>query len=197
MGRTRKLLLSLLVVGLVGTAGTVGTFSAFSGTTDNAGNVFEAGTVYLADNDLTSAMYDVTNAKPGTTVSACVMVTYRGSLDADVSLYTTDAPATLDPFVDLTIEKGSGSPTFPGCAGFVPESTIFTGTLAGFVAKDSFATGVAAYPGASTKWVTDDAVVYRLTLTLRDDAGSNGANGGSAGPLAAGVTSFTWEAQNQ
>ena len=51
MGRGRKTLLSLLLVGVVGTVASIGTYSAFSATTANPGDSFAAGTVVIADND--------------------------------------------------------------------------------------------------------------------------------------------------
>jgi len=51
MSTTRKMLLTLLLVGVVGATAGLGTFSAFSSTTDNTGNNFTAGSVTLSDND--------------------------------------------------------------------------------------------------------------------------------------------------
>jgi predicted ribosomally synthesized peptide with SipW-like signal peptide len=198
MSKTRKMLITLLVVGVVGTLAGVGTFSAFSSTTANSGNSFDAGTVYLADNDSGSAMYTVSNAKPGTTVTKCIKVTYTGSLDADVHLYTTSTINAVGQYIDLTIDKGtlSGANTFPNCTNYVNEtSNIYSGTLSNFAStKNSYANGINADPGAATKWVTNDYVVYRFTLTMQDN---NLANGGSGGALTSGLHDFTWEARNQ
>ena len=198
MSKTRKMLITLLVIGVVGTLAGVGTFSAFSSTTDNTGNSFDAGTVYIADNDAGSAMYNVTNAKPATTVTKCIKVTYTGTLDADVKLYTTSTVNALGSYIDLTIDKGtlSGANTFPNCTNYVNETSgIFSGTLANFTTtKNNYTNGIAVNPGAGTKWVTNDYVVYRFTLTLQDN---NAANGGAGGALLSGAHSFTWEARNQ
>ena len=43
----------------VGAVAGICTFSAFSATTINAGNVFDAGTVAISDNDAGSAMYTI------------------------------------------------------------------------------------------------------------------------------------------
>ena len=196
-GRSRKMLVTALVVGLVATLAAVGTWSAFSSQTSNGGKSFAAGTVYLSDNDAGSAMYSVTNRKPGQQVEQCIKVTYTGSLDATVKLYTTSSIGSLGSYIDLTVEKGtsSGSPTFPACGTFTSESTIYTGTLGGFAsAKNSYANGVAANPGSATKWVANDELVYRFTLTLQDD---NSANGANSGALTSGSHGFTWEARNQ
>ena len=192
MSTTRKTLLTLLLVGVVGATAGLGTFSAFSSTTDNTGNTFSAGTVTIADNDAGSALYNVSNAKPGVSTVSCILLTYSGSLDADVKLYTTSSVNAFASNVDLTIEKGTGSGSFPSCTGFTAQSTIYSGTLANFASTDnSYANGIAAYPGAQTKWSTGDTLVYRFTVTLNSGV-SNAAQGGSTGSH-----SFTWEARNQ
>jgi hypothetical protein len=194
MSRTKKLLATALVVGLVGAGGGWATFSAFSNSTASSANRFAAGTVDLGSNGLGSAMYQVSDAKPGTTVTKCISVFYGGSLDADVRLYASSV-ATVGQYVNLTVTPGTGESTFPGCDGFVSSgSDLFTGTLKGFAdTHATYATGLVDYPGSGTKWSTDDNVVYRFTLTLQDD---NGANG-STTSLSTGDHAFTWEARNQ
>jgi predicted ribosomally synthesized peptide with SipW-like signal peptide len=193
MDRYRKLLLTVLVLGMLGAVAGMGTFSAFSSTTSNSGNSFAAGTVYVDDNDSGSAMYSVSNRKPGDTVQKCITVQYSGSLAADVKLYTTSSIGALGPYINMTVEKGTATgATFPGCGTYTSESTIYTGTLAAF--PSSYATGLSAYPGSQSQWNQNDTVVYRFTLTLADN---NSANGGSGGALSSGSHSFTWEARNQ
>jgi hypothetical protein len=94
--------------------------------------------------------------------------------------------------VDLTVEKGTGSGAFPSCTGFTTQSTIYSGTLANFATtKNSYANGILAFPGATTKWSTGDTLVYRFTVTL-NAATPDTAQGGTSGSH-----SFTWEARNQ
>lgn len=198
MRKTRQLLLTLLIVGMVGLA-TFATFSAFSSTTENAGNSFAAGTVYISDNDAGSAMYSLSNQKPGTTTSKCIKVTYSGSLDADVKLYTTSTIGAVGQYVNLTITPGTQTTSvFPDCTGFVADATgaLYSGTLANFASTyGSYAAGLADFPGTlATKWVTNDSVVYRFDVSVQDN---NNANGGSSGPLSTGSHTFTWEARNQ
>jgi hypothetical protein len=199
MRTSTKVLLSLAVLSLFGAIAGFATFSAFSSTTSNSGNTFAAGTVYLSDNDAGSALYSVSNKKPGDTAQGCIKITYTGSLPATVKLYTSSTVGTLGSYIDMTVEKGtqSGSPAFPSCTGFTPDSggTVFSGTLANFAStKTAFSNGVSAFPGSQTQWNTNDTLVYRVTLTLQDN---NAANGGSGGPLSTGSHAFTWEAQNQ
>src|SRR5436309_10541559 len=106
MSNFKKVLATLVVVGVVGVLAAFGTFSAFSSTTSNPGNEFKAGTVTLADNDTGTALYNNQAAKPGTTVTSCINVTYTGSLDADVRLYVPDTIGALGPYTNLTITPG-------------------------------------------------------------------------------------------
>lgn len=192
--RHRKILLSLLLIGATSVLAGFGTFSAFSSTTTNSGNSFAAGTVFVDDNDAGSAMYSVSNQAPGATTVRCIKVTYGGTMAADVKLYTASAIGAVGDYVNLTVEKGSGNPTFPNCTGFSAESTVYSGELDDFAAAHgSYANGVAAFPGAQTQWNQNDTLVYRFTLSLQDD---NNANGGAT-PLSTGSHAFTWEARNQ
>lgn len=193
-GRSRKILLSLLLIGAASALAGFGTFSAFTSTTTNSGNSFAAGTVFVDDNDAGAAMYTVSNQKPGDVTVRCIKVTYSGTMAADVKLYTASSVGAVGDYIDLTIEKGSGNPSFPNCTGFTPESTIYNGELDDFATtKNSYANGIAAFPGAQTQWNQNDTLVYRFTLTLQDD---NNANGGAT-PLSTGSHAFTWEARNQ
>lgn len=193
----RKLLLSLLVLGAAGSIAGAATFSAFSSTTTNSsgtGNKFVAGTVTLSDNDAGTHMYSVTNQKPGVDTVKCIQVTYGGSLDADVKLYTTTTtiPAAAAN-VTLTIKKGisTGGTGFPDCGTFTSQATIYTGSLYDFQQnKNSWDDGVSAYPGAlATKWTgsASESLVYQFTLAVND----NGAG------VDSGLHQFTWEARNQ
>jgi hypothetical protein len=192
--RHRKILLSLLLIGATTVLAGFGTFSAFSSTTTNSGNSFAAGTVFVDDNDAGSAMYTVSNQAPNAVTQRCITLTYTGSLAANVRLYTASAIGAVGDFVTLTVEKGSGTPTFPNCTGFVSQSTIYNGELDDFAsAHGNYTNGLAAFPASQTQWNQNDTLVYRFTLTLQDD---NGANGG-ASPLTSGSHAFTWEARNQ
>ena len=192
----KKILATIGVLGVVVSVAGFATFSAFSSTTTNSGNQFDAGTVYISDNDSGAAMYSVSNQKPGDSVQKCIKVTYTGTLDSSVKIYAS-AVGAVGQYITLLVETGSGSPTFPGCTGFTADAspTLYSGTLKGFAdTYTSYASGLADNPGTATKWITNDAVVYRFTLTMQDN---NSANGAGSGALSTGAHSFTWEAQNQ
>jgi hypothetical protein len=192
---TTKVLLSALCVGALGSLAAMGVFGAFSATTSNAGNTITAGTVAIADNDAGAAMYSIANAKPGESVSRCIKVTYTGSIDADVRIYTTSTIGSLGQYVDLTITPGTqATSTFPSCTGFTADSggALYSGTLQNFGStKNSYATGVADYPGSGTKWAASESVVYQVTATLQSSAPD------TAQGLTTGSHTFTWEARNQ
>jgi len=192
---TTKVLLTALCVGALGSLAAMGVFGAFSATTTNAGNTITAGTVAIADNDAGAAMYSIANAKPGESVSKCIKVTYTGSIDADVRIYTTSTIGSLGQYVDLTITPGTqATPSFPSCTGFTADSSgaLYTGTLQNFGStKNSYATGVADYPGSGTKWTANEFVVYQVTATLQSSAPD------TAQGLTTGSHTFTWEARNQ
>src|SRR3954468_21270572 len=121
-GRARRVLATLAVIGLVGAIAGLGAYSTFTSTTSNAGNTFAAGTVAISDNDAGAAMYSVSNKKPGDTITQCIKVTYTGSVDSDVKLYTSSTIGALGPYIDLQVRSGSGNPTFPGCTGFTADA---------------------------------------------------------------------------
>ena len=192
MHTTRKVLLSLLVVGAIGSVVALGAFSAFSSTTSNDNNNFTAGTVTIADNDAGSALYALTNQKPGVTTDRCIKVTYGGSLDADVKLYGSAIAGVGSNLINLTVAPGtvSGAPAFPSCTGFTADAgaPLYNGGASGF--PTSYATGIADNPGTvATKWATGDSVVYRFSTSVQDVNGAQGAT--------TGTHSFTWEARNQ
>jgi hypothetical protein len=195
MSKGRRLLLTLLIIGLVGGVAGIGTFSAYSSTTSNDGNAFAAGTVILSDNDTGTAMYNVSNAKPGDGSSACITVTYTGTLAANVKLYTTSTIGSLGSHLTLTVTQGTGTVPFgSSCTGFTPDSSgaqIYSGTLSNFAATyTGFGSGIAlTNQSGAASWAQNDARVYKFQISLpNSDTTGNGLN--------TGAHSFTWEAQN-
>jgi hypothetical protein len=196
MSNRTKILRTLVVLGVLACIAGAGVFSAFSSQTDNPGNVVTAGTVALSDNDAGSALYALTAAKPGESQSSCIKVTYTGSLNANVRIFTPSTIGELGPNVTLKIDSGTQTtPSFPSCTGFTPDSggALFEGTLSAFATEhNNFATGVVDFPGTSaTKWVTNDSVIYRVTATLSASAPE------SAQGKTTGTHIIRWEAQNQ
>lgn len=193
MNRVTRLLAALIATGLVAVASGRATFAAFTSTTANPANTIASGTVVIADNDAGNVMWNVTNQLPTSpAVVRCIRVTYSGTLPATVRLYTTTAATTLDPYLNVTVEKGTmpAATTFSNCTGFAAEATIFpTGTLQAFkTARTGWANGLTAFPGAQTAWNTADSLVYRFTVQVQNVLAAQGLPG---------QVGFTWEAQNQ
>ena len=194
MSRTKTILRSLLAIGAAGALAAFGTMSAFSSTTSSQDNEINTGTVEIGDNDGDQVMYAVSNAKPNQTITRCIRVTYTGTLDSDVKLFTPSTIDALGPHVNLKIEPGTQSAaTFPNCAGdFTPEAggAIYNASLSSFAsAHNAWSNGLVDNPGAGTKWALNDSVVYRFTLTVADDPAAEG--------LGTGLHEFRWEARNQ
>ncbi len=193
MNRATRILMALVATGLIAVASGRATFAAFTRTTQNIDNTYAAGTVALGDNDGSTVMWDVANQLPtSATIVRCIRVTYTGSLPSSVRLYTSTAGSGLDPYLNITVEKGSMpiATTFPNCAGFASEATISpTGTLQAFkAARGSWANGIPAFPGVQTRWNTGNSLVYRFTVQMQNLFAAQGLTG---------LVAFTWEAQNQ
>jgi len=186
MAKKHKVVMTALVIGLAGALGGFGIFAAFSSTTTNPGNSFAAGTVTLSDNDGGTALFNASNQKPGDN-DRCIKVTYSGTLDAAVKLYSSAITGDGSAF-NLTVTEGSGDVT-ADCTGFTAGTDVYTGTLADFDAHSAWASGLALDSGGDATWVTNDAVSYRFRITVPDD---NAAQGDAVDPF-----TLTWEAQNQ
>jgi hypothetical protein len=193
MSRTRKILLSALVLGAGGLAAGAGTWSAFSATTGNPGNGFSAGTVTLGDNDAGAALVSLpAAARPGDSSTRCIRVSYSGSLPAQVRLHASVTGGLAD-HLTLTVTRGTqASPSFPSCAGFTADTAdyghgangiLYQGKVSGLPA--SWASAIAD-PAAS--WANGDARVYRYAVTVDNTPAAQG--------LSASAT-FNWEARNQ
>jgi hypothetical protein len=160
--------------------------AAFNGQTTNPANTVASGAVSLTDDDSDTAMFTISEAKPGLLAAECIQVNYTGTsvLSTPIKLYASGVPTgTLGAYLDLTVEEGTGG-TKLSCAGFNTVSTFYTGTLDGFAAAH---TGWAS--GADTAWTPAPGAshTFRFTLTLQDD---NAAQGKSVG------FGYTWEAQS-
>jgi hypothetical protein len=190
-GIKRKLLLSMVTLGVVASVAAYGTYSAFTATTTNSGNSFAAGTVVISQHAGSTTLYTGGNKKPGDPAVACVRVSYTGSLDSVVKLYASSG-ITNGTVFNLKVERGSGI-TSPdntmNCTGFTASSTAYDGAIGSF--GTTYAGGVAGKASGAT-WVTNDSVDYRFTITVNDDTTANAHTSATS----TGSHSFTWEAQN-
>jgi hypothetical protein len=175
------------------------TFAAFRATSANGGDIVEAGSVRLSDNGDGSNIVSLSGAVPGNTTSACIKVTYDGSIPSTVRLHGTTTGTGLDAYLDLKVTRGTytpSTPAFKSCTNFQPDASnyvgagngvIYNGTLQGF--PDDYVSGlVDPLSGTPESWTTGESHVYRLDVTLQ-------SNFGAQGKTAAQV--FRWEARNQ
>lgn len=181
---------SAVPIGLLVGVGMVwqSSYAGFSSSTTTVNN-WTAGTVGLLDDDNDTAMFTASTLVPGSTGSKCIKVTSEGSENATVKLYGTGAAATnsLDTYLDLVVQQGSGGSFDGGCTGFVADGAPnFTGTLASFASTyTNFGNGFGSFtpvPGTVTK-------VYKIQYTLSASTPSS-AQGSTAS------LGLTWESRN-
>jgi hypothetical protein len=194
-GRKRRIFITLAVLALMAGVAVFTTSAAFTATSSNPGNLIEAGTVSIGDSDAgTGKLYNALSQKPGAgngPASACIRVTYSGSLASSVKLYRS-AVTNGDKF-HLTIERGGSSLTAPAadmnCTGFSAASTAFDNTLDQL--GSTYGTGVDG-KAAGAAWSSSQSVDYRFTVYPVDDSTPNA----HTSAVDTGAHSFTWEAQN-
>jgi predicted ribosomally synthesized peptide with SipW-like signal peptide len=191
--KKRKLLLTLLIVGVLGSVAAFGTYSAFTATTTNSGNSFAAGTVAIQDDSgLSTPLFNaITNQAPSASTAKCIRIKYTGSLASTVHFYIPSA-ANGDKF-QIKVERGSGLSdllTRGSCTGFSASSTAFAqADLTGF--PTAYSGGVAG-KASDAAWAQNDAIDYRFTLYVKDDSTPDAHTTATS----TGAFAITWEAQS-
>lgn len=183
MSTKAKLTISAIMLAMIGAVATGTVYSAFTSTTSNASNTLAAGTVALSDNDSGSALFSLSNMKPGDSATKCIKVDYTGTVSSNVRLYGTTTGTGLGTYVTLRVRRGSfpGSPPASNaCTGFTSAATVYDSTLSAF--PSTWAAGV-----NEGTWTSSTSNVYELVLTLQDNNSAQGLNSS---------TTFTWEAQS-
>lgn len=144
--------------------------AAFSDTTSNASNSLTTGDVVLTDDDTALAMFNTLGLMANDSLTECLNVTYSGSLlPAPVRAYGSTT-GTLDTYLDLTVEIGTGG-GYGNCAAFSPTATIYTGTLDAFSTTHAdWSSGLATFTATSNP----DNRTFRFTLTVQDDNNAQG-----------------------
>jgi len=165
--------------------------AAFTATTVNSTNAFTAGNVALVDDDTATAMFAVTNMKPGDTSVDCITVTYQGTIvdPAAVKLYSgnyTDSGDFAD-YLNVTIEEGTGG-SFGSCGGFSTEATIVNSVVLSTL--DTTYTNYATGAGVWDPSGTPESKTYRFTVEL------DGGTPDSEQDESVTALSFTWEVQS-
>lgn len=195
MSRSRRLALTLLLVGALGAVAGAATYAAFSSVSTNPGNSFSAGTVAIGDNDGGAAMLSLSSATPGSSDTSCIKVTYTGTLSSTVRLFGT-VTGSLAPYLTLTVTRGTSSSGFDSCAGFTADATNYVGAGAGVVYSgllsafpSSYAAGIVdPTSGTPESWTTSESHDYKLVISLNNDNAAQGLSSTAA---------FTWEARNE
>mgnify|MGYP001239080626 CR=1 FL=1 len=101
----KKVVISLLVIGVVAAVALIGAIALFTDTATNPDNSFTTGTVDLAIDPATAIMFTVTNMAPGDVQYSGIQMTNSGSLQLRYAMTTTDDDtSTLDEQLDLTID---------------------------------------------------------------------------------------------
>jgi predicted ribosomally synthesized peptide with SipW-like signal peptide len=189
VSKTRKVLRTVVVLGLIGALAAVGAFSAFSSQTENPGNQITAGTVDLVDNDSGTALYNLTNAKPSDPQERCIEVSYTGSLPSEVKMYRVPGAALGALAANVTVLVQSGTqttPAFPGCTGFNAQDTLYNGKLNAL--PTDYGTGLLDAPCSDGDWDQNEKQVYRVTVTVDDVPAAEGQT--------TGAHTLRWEARN-
>jgi hypothetical protein len=145
----------------------------------------------LVRNDGGRALFTLPNARPGTTSTSCVLITYNGAKAAKIRLYGKSSGTGLQQFVTLRVTRG----TLPkgaaarSCTGFKADATNYRGLGSGVVYNGVLATfptkWATAYP-VSQRWKTGAKHAYRFEALVAD---TNAAQGLWMN------ASFTWEAR--
>jgi hypothetical protein len=178
-----------LLVG--GVAVSQASYSAFSDATATPASNWAAGTVKLANDSASTALFTASNLKPGSTGTKCIAITSSGSLASTVKLYGT-SPATtngLSTYVNVSITQGTGG-GFGSCTGFTALTTgssVYSGSLADLGATATgFGNGKGDWAPTGT---APETRTFQITYTLDTEAPNSTQNGTAA-------LGFTWEAQN-
>jgi hypothetical protein len=184
-----KLAVSVISLAMLTVVAGLAVFSAFSSTATSGTNTFASGSVQLSTNGTGVALFAMPAMSPGDNDSRCVEITYTGSLPADVQFYGTFTGA-FAPYLDTVVTRGTFSGAAPagnGCTGFIADAgggELVNDTL------DQLPTSLLPLTDPAPQWVTNDAHVYMITVSLPANAVSASQGLSTSGSL-------TWQAQNQ
>lgn len=162
-------------------------WAIFTATRTVPSNTIGTGTISLVDNDGGAAMLSLTNAKPGDRDTACIQVTYTGSIPASVRLYDTLSGTGLESYVDVSVTRGTiSSGAFDSCANFTPDNynydfywptgVLWQGSLTAF--PSTYTAGIVDTDttGATESWTTNEVHAYKFQVTVGDVSAAAGKN---------------------
>ena len=195
--RTIAPLAGLLAVGVLAWQSS---YAAFSATTDNGTESWTTGQMTLTNNGgtavyagSTTAVFNDTNLKPGSTSTKCITVKSTTSFAGSLRFYRSalvDSAPSLGAQIQLTIDAAPvGADVLANCTGFPAAGLTNVATNVALTALPSTyagAVGAVAVPAAT------QLVAYRLTYTLA----TTGTNAGDNLLMNKTATAgFTWELQ--
>jgi len=176
----RRILISLVAIGVLTSFMGLGGLSLFTATTDNDGNAFTSGSVDISTSPA-SAFLMMSNMAPGDSVTAQLTVSNDGTLDLRYAM-TTDAvdgvPPGLAAALTLVIrEEGTDCTTFDG-------TELYNGSLdLGYIGDPTPGPDTGDRP--ITVAAGSEVLCFRVTLPS-----------GATGPEGASTTAtFTFDAE--
>jgi hypothetical protein len=165
---TKKVLVPLATAAMAG-ALAVGSGATFSSTTGNTASGVTTGSLTQSNSKANAAVFNLTNMKPGDSVSGTVVITNTGSLKAQMSLVEAAVANTTNPFSSAALLQESIQDVTNAAA---PVS-VYSGTF-----------GAAGTVQLGT-WAAAEAHTYKVTVTL-DSATTNTDQNKSA------AATYTW-----
>ena len=145
----------------------------------------------LVRNDGGRALFTLPNARPGSTSTSCVLITYNGAKAAKIRLYGKSSGTGLQQFVTLRVTRGTlprGSAA-RSCSGFKADATNYRSLGKGVIYNDvlaSFPNTWAKAASIGTAWKTGAKHAYRFEVQVGDDNAAQGLWMSSG---------FTWQAR--
>jgi spore coat-associated protein N len=166
--RSRRILVPLATLAAAG-ALVVGSGADFTSQSKNAESVVASGTLTQSNSRANEAIFNVSNIKPGDTVTGSVVITNTGTLPANFKV----TEAATNGFVDKSNLQMTITETGPG--GVRP---VYSGTFGGAEGDDVFTLG---------RFEANEARTYAYAVTLKSSA-LNPEQGKSAS------ASYVWDA---
>lgn len=168
----RSKILIPLATALAAGAIAIGSGATFSSQSTNTGNAYTAGTLTQLNN-VSGALFNLTNLKPGDQITKTVTITNTGTLPARFSLTGTATNSFSASMLSLSIKEGStalvAQPSLGAVNAVALPSTAFATTP------------------ATTAWAPGESHTYTFTVAL-NSATPNTDQGKSA------TAAFTWDA---
>lgn len=123
-----------------------------------ASNRVRSGTLELTDDDQGQSLFDLSDMIPGDSSTQCISVAYGGSILPVDMILTAQGTGQLADYLNITIEQGEGA-GFEDCTTFVPDGTVFTGSLAQLTTQRLV---------VGTIYNQDESTSFRFTFALAD-----------------------------